>query len=137
HVIPQTLGEGPLARVTVRVPRAYAQRVAGREVTVVAVLFRIENTGARPVAITALAVRTDPAPGGASRWRRPFRVEGERRVPPGHEETLHVRFALPGDVAPSELREVELQWVIQARGGARHHERSRFRRAPDGEPPAP
>src|SRR5690606_33040268 len=44
HVIPQTLGPGPLARVTVRLPRTYEERIAGREVTVLEALFVIDNT---------------------------------------------------------------------------------------------
>lgn len=129
HVIPQTLGPGPLARVTVRLPRTYEERIAGREVTVLEALFVIDNTSTRRVEITALAIASASTRRGPLGGRRPFRVEGDRRVPPEDEGTMRARFALPRGVA-SELCSVELEWAIQAEGGARHTERTRFRRAP-------
>jgi hypothetical protein len=125
-----TGASGQIAETKVWLRGAYASQVGEREVTVVEVVFEVENEGTGPVELAALRLHTIEVGGVRFQELVPFRVEGHRLLQPGEEARIEAFWALPDRFDPDDISRLEVGWVLHHAGGE-YAQRTPFRHAPE------
>ncbi len=121
---------GQLAETKVWLRGAYEDRVDGREMTVVEVVFEVENEGGAPVTLSNVRIDSARASGVDFEELRPFRLEGDRVVEPGGEGTLRAYFALPQRYDPEDIARLEVGWSLEHAEGT-YAQRTPFQQVPE------
>lgn len=121
---------GQIAETKVWLRGAHEDRVDGAEVTVIEVVFDVENEGRAPVALSDVRIDSMTVDGVALDDLRPFRVEGDRVVPPGGEGRLSAYFAIPQRFDPEDIAQLEVGWALRHAEGT-YAQRTPFRQAPE------
>lgn len=120
----------PLAEVKVWTSGAYRESVDGVDVTVIEVVFELENHGALPIDLQGVVLDSARARGAHFDDLPPFRVEGEHMVAPSAETTMRAYFALPDRYDPEDIERFEVGWSLRHDGGT-YTQSTPFRQAPE------
>jgi len=123
------VGGDQLAETKVWTRGAYEDRVDGREMTVIEVVFEVENDGPTPVVLSEIMLDSAEASGVSFEDLAPFRVEGDRVVEPGEEGVARAYFALEQRYDPEDIADFEVQWALR-HGEGTYAQRTPFRQAP-------
>ncbi len=120
----------PTAEVKVWMSGAYKRDVAGREMTVIEVVFDVENNGTVPIQLTDVVLDSARASGVSFEDQPPFRTEGDRVVAANDEGTLRAYFAIPDRYDPEDIARIEVGWELHHATGT-YTQRTPFRQAPE------
>lgn len=121
---------GQIAEAKVWLRGAYEDRVDGREVTVIEVVFEVENEGDEPVTLADVRIDSARASGVDFEDLRPFSLEGDRVVEPGGEGTLRAYFAIPQRFDPEDITQLEVGWSLRHEEGT-YAQRTPFQQVPE------
>ncbi len=124
--------DGPTGRVAearVWLRGAYEDRVDGREMTVIEVVFDVENESAAPVTLSRLELASADVDGVTFDDLPPVRVEGDRVVRPGGEGEVRAYFALQQRYDPEDIEQLEVRWALSHAKGT-YAQRTPFHQAP-------
>jgi hypothetical protein len=121
---------GPSAEVKVWASGAYKDVVDGREMTVLDVVFDLENNGAEPIELSRIVLDSARASGVSFDDLPPIRVEGERIVRGHNEGRLHAYFALPERYDPEDIARFEVGWALRHQEGT-YAQNTPFQQAPE------
>ncbi len=125
-----TGAQGQIAEAKVWLRGAYEDRVDGAEMTVIEVVFDVDNEGRAPVALSDVRIDSMTADGVGFDDVAPFRVEGDRVVAPGGEGRLHAYFAIPQRFDPEDIARLEVGWALRHAEGT-YAQRTPFRQVPE------
>lgn len=120
---------GQIADAKVWMRGAYKDRVGDREMTVIEVVFDVDNEGGAPVVLSDVRLRSARAGNVVFEGLRPFRIEGERVVPAGDEGRMSAFFAIPERFDPEDIDSVEVSWALRHAEGT-YVQTTPFQQAP-------
>ncbi len=122
-------GGDVIAEAKVWARGAYESRVDGREMTVIEVVFELENDGPAPITLMDVVLDTARVSGVSLGDVRPVRIDGATEVPPSGESRVRAYFAIPQRYDPEDIARFDVAWRLHHVEGT-YAERTHFQQPP-------